>query len=286
MEQETIKVVAQVAGIGGVAIGGMVLIFRDVIRRNIFPTLTRQHAFELIRLIVILSFLMALSGIGAWIYTNTHLNPPGTVTDLDSLPSSKKDVVLAARAQIEKARKASEDAQDAAREGEEATTAAQRGNPHTKVINEASYKYQGEWDPATQRPSGFGTMLYMFKEALGEKFSGAYRQGVRVRGVYTYPPPFDRQHPYGGALKYEGEWAPTFSFPAANWSGYGTVKYRDGTVYRGQFVDGHFSGYGIYTKTDQTRIEGKWKDSAPIEDQFVAWDANGKPVTTYRWLVK
>lgn len=305
-EQETIKVIAQVSGIGGVAIGGMVLIFRDVIQRNIFPKLTREHAFQLIRLIVILSFLMAIMGVGAWTWVNLHPTPPKPESELDLLPQNKRDVVLAARAQIEKAERASEFARDAAKSGEEATIAAQNGSLHTKVIIEpcSGYqrckKYQGEWDSKTNRPNGFGSMIYILEGAnneiaeeksrtqgiSGEKFTGVYNQGVRVRGVFTYPHPIDRKHPYGGALKYEGDWAPTPNFPAANWNGYGTVKYRDGSTYRGQIIDGNFSGYGVFTKTDQTKIEGRWSNGAPIEGEFVAWDANWQPILDYHWVVR
>jgi hypothetical protein len=305
MNQEIIKVIALVAGIGGVAIGGMVIIFRDVIRKNIFPTLTRQHAFEIIRLIVVLSFVMALVGIGAWIYSRQpNQGLPKPFTDLDSLSLFKKSVVLAARAQIEKAKIASENAQEAAKDGEQAAIAAQAGEPNTIIFSgpcqgySTCYQYRGEWDPETRKPHGFGVMIYLFKDSpnlsekevrdlgiSGEKFSGAYKQGVRVRGVYNYPLPFAREgtHPYGGALKYEGDWAPTPTNKAANWNGYGTVKYRDGTIYRGQIIDGSFSGYGILSQKDKTRVEGNWRDGRPVENEFVAYDVNGEPINDYHW---
>lgn len=69
MEEQALKVIAQVAGIGGIAIAGTVMVFRDVIRRNIFPKLSPDHAYQLIRLIVILAFLVSVLGVGAWIWT-------------------------------------------------------------------------------------------------------------------------------------------------------------------------------------------------------------------------
>ena len=71
MEAGILKTVGQIAGIGGIAIGTFLLLFRDVIRKNIFPTLSKDHAYRLLRLILILVWSVALVGIGAWVYTST-----------------------------------------------------------------------------------------------------------------------------------------------------------------------------------------------------------------------
>jgi hypothetical protein len=63
-----IKTVGQIAGIGGLSIGALILIFRDIIRRSIFPTLTNQHAFRLLTLILILTWSISITGIVAWAY--------------------------------------------------------------------------------------------------------------------------------------------------------------------------------------------------------------------------
>jgi uncharacterized membrane protein SpoIIM required for sporulation len=54
---------AKVAGIGGLAFGVLVLIFREVIRKQIFPTLPPRQAYRLLRLIVVLTFTIALVGL-------------------------------------------------------------------------------------------------------------------------------------------------------------------------------------------------------------------------------
>jgi hypothetical protein len=64
----TLKVVGQVAGIGGIALGVLMLIFREVIRKNIFPNLAQIQAYRIIRLVVVLTFLIAASGVAAWVY--------------------------------------------------------------------------------------------------------------------------------------------------------------------------------------------------------------------------
>lgn len=85
METGILKTVAQIASIGGLAIGVLLILFRDIIRKNIFPSLSKDQAYRLIRLIIILVWGVAFVGIGAWVYTSTVnqvLNPPNRVYDL------------------------------------------------------------------------------------------------------------------------------------------------------------------------------------------------------------
>ena len=69
METELLKTVGQIAGIGGIALGVFLLLFRDIIRKKIFPSLTKQQGFQLLMLISILVWTIALAGIGAWVWT-------------------------------------------------------------------------------------------------------------------------------------------------------------------------------------------------------------------------
>jgi hypothetical protein len=68
MDTELIRLAGSIAGIGGLAIGALLLIFRDVIRKEIFPSLTREHAYRIVRLLIVLTFLIALAGIAAWVW--------------------------------------------------------------------------------------------------------------------------------------------------------------------------------------------------------------------------
>jgi len=63
-----LKVVGQVAGIGGIGLGVLLLIFREVVRKNIFPNLGQIQAYRIIRMIVMYTFLIAAFGIVAWAY--------------------------------------------------------------------------------------------------------------------------------------------------------------------------------------------------------------------------
>jgi hypothetical protein len=70
MDTELIKTVGQVAGIGGIALGVFLLLFRDLIRKQIFPTLAKREGYRLLRLVAILIWSVALAGIGAWVWTS------------------------------------------------------------------------------------------------------------------------------------------------------------------------------------------------------------------------
>ncbi|MFC3080609.1 hypothetical protein ACFODL_21120 [Phenylobacterium terrae] len=72
---ELLTSVGQVAGIGGVALGFALLIFRQVLRLNIFPQVTKVQAYRIIRLLLILTAIIALSGIAAWV-AGEQLNAP------------------------------------------------------------------------------------------------------------------------------------------------------------------------------------------------------------------
>jgi hypothetical protein len=72
MIPEILKTVGQVAGIGGLALGVILVLFREVIRKNIFPNLSKVQAYKLLRMIIILTFLVAIVGIFAWVFYETQ----------------------------------------------------------------------------------------------------------------------------------------------------------------------------------------------------------------------
>src|SRR5690349_18081063 len=68
MDAQALKTVAQVAGIGGVALGVLLLLFRDIVRKSIFPKLPAGEASRLLRLITGAVWSVAVIGILAWVY--------------------------------------------------------------------------------------------------------------------------------------------------------------------------------------------------------------------------
>lgn len=76
MTNDILRTVGQVAGIGGISIGLILIIFREVIRKNIFPNLTKKQVFQLLIIIVVLSWTVAIAGIAAWTYTESSAKVP------------------------------------------------------------------------------------------------------------------------------------------------------------------------------------------------------------------
>jgi outer membrane protein OmpA-like peptidoglycan-associated protein len=88
--------VGRIAGLAGISCGVLLLVFRDVIRKNIFPTLTKGQAYKTLNLVIALTFFFALAGIGAWLYNGKvtrdeaarraqHDITPDTATDLKEI---------------------------------------------------------------------------------------------------------------------------------------------------------------------------------------------------------
>lgn len=74
MNFEILESLGKIAGIAGIAIGALVLIFSGVIRKNIFPSLTKEQGYSVIRMLIVFASLLAFVGIGAWIYTEVQQN--------------------------------------------------------------------------------------------------------------------------------------------------------------------------------------------------------------------
>jgi hypothetical protein len=76
METQLLESVGKIAGIGGIALGVFVLLFEEVIRKNIFPMLSDDHASGLIRQFMYLTFVVAVCGIVAWTFVAVKLPRP------------------------------------------------------------------------------------------------------------------------------------------------------------------------------------------------------------------
>ena len=66
---EILKIMGAVAGIGGLALGVYLLLYRDFIRGffESFDGISKRHAYQLLRLFLILSWLIAVIGIVAFV---------------------------------------------------------------------------------------------------------------------------------------------------------------------------------------------------------------------------
>ncbi|MBN2396299.1 MAG: hypothetical protein JXC36_07545 [Candidatus Atribacteria bacterium] len=66
MDLQILKTVGQIAGLGGFAVGILFLLFKEVIKKNIYSKLTKQQSFILIRLFLVLVWSVTLFGIASW----------------------------------------------------------------------------------------------------------------------------------------------------------------------------------------------------------------------------
>jgi hypothetical protein len=74
MEAGLLKSLGQALGIGGVALGVFFLLFREMVRKSIFPKLDKMYAYRLLRLITISIWSVAVLGVGVWIVGNRNLS--------------------------------------------------------------------------------------------------------------------------------------------------------------------------------------------------------------------
>ena len=56
----------RIAGLAGLAVGVFLILFREVIRKNIFPTLTKKHSFTI--LLIFMGLVFALSVFSIYFY--------------------------------------------------------------------------------------------------------------------------------------------------------------------------------------------------------------------------
>ena len=61
------KAVGAVAGIGGIALAVLLLVYRDLIQAKVFPTLEPAHAALVIGALVVCTFFVAVFGIYGWL---------------------------------------------------------------------------------------------------------------------------------------------------------------------------------------------------------------------------
>lgn len=74
MDLNSLETLGQVAGVAGIAIGAFLFVARDLIAKNIFPTLTKAHSTKVILALAFMAWSVALAGLGAWAYVEVNKN--------------------------------------------------------------------------------------------------------------------------------------------------------------------------------------------------------------------
>lgn len=77
MDLSSLEALGKVAGVAGIAIGAFLYVARDLIAKNIFPTLTKAHSTRVILALAFMAWTVALAGIGSWTYIEVKKNNDG-----------------------------------------------------------------------------------------------------------------------------------------------------------------------------------------------------------------
>ena len=72
IDLDILKTFGQIAAPAGLAIGAFLYVARDVIAKNIFPTLAKERAYHVIIILAFMAWSVALAGIASWTYVSTH----------------------------------------------------------------------------------------------------------------------------------------------------------------------------------------------------------------------
>jgi len=110
MDFETLKTLGQIAGIGGLCVGMVILVFKRVITARFLSRLTPDQSFKLLMLMTVGVFLVALVGVGGWVFiaskqtslplgalppqTNSLPVNSSTVANLDARTRELLDAIL------------------------------------------------------------------------------------------------------------------------------------------------------------------------------------------------
>ncbi|WP_305822207.1 hypothetical protein, partial [Massilia brevitalea] len=71
----------KVGGIAGVSLGIFLVVYRDVLRKKIFAKLPTKESYQLLRLIIVLTWTIAVLGLAAWLYGTYVHNEKRVATD-------------------------------------------------------------------------------------------------------------------------------------------------------------------------------------------------------------
>jgi hypothetical protein len=66
------QILAGSAGLAGISLGVVMVVYRDIIGRILFSKFTPEHAFQTVRLIISLTFAIGVMGMCSWVADRNH----------------------------------------------------------------------------------------------------------------------------------------------------------------------------------------------------------------------
>lgn len=98
MDAKLIEVFGRFAGLAGLGLGVFLLIFRAILKKDIFPKLNTTQAYRLLTQLMYLTFILAVIGILVWQFGKKSHTITGHVTDASTRdPISDAEITLSGR---------------------------------------------------------------------------------------------------------------------------------------------------------------------------------------------
>jgi len=79
MDYQLFKIVGALAGLGGISVAAVVYIFREIIRKEIFPQLTKNQAYSLLNRMVVLTSIIGFVGVMTYLILSFLKNPSPSI---------------------------------------------------------------------------------------------------------------------------------------------------------------------------------------------------------------
>ena len=86
----TIEVFGKTGGLAGLSLAVVLIVFRDIIARKIFPQLEKKDAYRLLRLVALLSTLICILGMILWANPMLIIGHGNIVSSVNGAQSSQK----------------------------------------------------------------------------------------------------------------------------------------------------------------------------------------------------
>lgn len=84
MNLEALSQLGKIAGIAGICVGAMVIIFSGLLKNTVFKGMSQQHSYRIVRLIVMFAGIMAIAGLGSWVYLDILKNQTQQTASLNT----------------------------------------------------------------------------------------------------------------------------------------------------------------------------------------------------------